>query len=199
MKKYSIAFFIYAAVLCLAYYGSYRLTYGHYREETQEQLKSAGEAVLTDTAKEAILHADTEYVIENYNRGTGSSEEVHTQLPAKLLGLGREETEGYAKSYSQDPGIGELEKGFEHMELLSFSADKVVFRKTYMPWEKAYKYSLGSVDGCVVVYYLDHRTIYEYTDIPCSLLPLELQNKIQSQNCRMDIHELYDFLENYSS
>lgn len=159
----------------------------------------AGEAVLADTAKEAILRSDTEYVIENYNRGTGSLEEVHTQLPVKLLGLGREQTEQYAKAYSEKPSIDELEKGFEHMELVSFSAGKVVFRKTYMPWEKAYKYSLGNAEGCVVVYYLDHRTIYEYTDIPCSMLPEELQNSIRSQNCRMDIHELYEFLENYSS
>lgn len=199
MKKYSIAFLVYAAVLCFAYYGSYRLTYGHYREETKEEMSHAGEAVMTDTAKEAILKSDTEYIIESYNRKTGQTEEIRSPIPMTLLGLNREETESYAAGYSDDPGIDELEAGFEHMELVAFSGDRVIFRKTYMPWEKEYKYSLGEADGCVVVYYLDNRTVYEYTDIPCDGLPGDIQSRIRNKTCRMDIHELYDFLENYSS
>lgn len=68
MKKYCIAFFIYAAVLCMAYYGSYRLTYGYYHKESEEELSRAGEAVMTDTSKEAIIKSDTEYIIEKCDR-----------------------------------------------------------------------------------------------------------------------------------
>ena len=85
------------------------------------------------------------------------------------------------------------------MELKVFSSERVVFRKTYMPWEKAYKYSLGVAGGYIVVYYLDHSTVYEYTDIYLKDLPEELQIAVHKEECRMDVHGLYEFLENYSS
>ena len=85
------------------------------------------------------------------------------------------------------------------MDLVSFSDAKVVFRKTYFPWEKAYKYALGEADGLVVVYYMDQKTVYEYTDIPVVSLPERMKRSIRVGNCLLDVHELYDFLENYSS
>ena len=85
------------------------------------------------------------------------------------------------------------------MDLVSFSDAKVVFRKTYFPWEKAYKYALGEADGLAVVYYMDQKTVYEYTDIPVVSLPERMKRSIRDGNCLLDVHELYDFLENYSS
>ncbi|MCI5479892.1 MAG: hypothetical protein MR416_01710 [Lachnospiraceae bacterium] len=201
MKKYCIAFLIYAAVLCMAYYGSYRLSYGYYRghPDAQEETSDAGETVRTDASKAAILRSDTEYITENYNRKTGAKEEVKSQMPTALLGMNREEAASYAGEYSLDPGIEELEKGFEYMELISFSPERVVFRKTYMPWDRDYKYMLCETDGCVTVCYLDGKTVYEYTDILCRDLPADLRSRIVNGTCRMDVHELYDFLENYSS
>ena len=136
MKKYGIAFLFYALLLCAAYYGSFRLSYRYAGEQTKEQMENAGEAVLADTTEKAILKADTEYVVENYNRRTGVTREVRERIPTALLGLDREEALAYAKDYTKEPGIEELENGFEQMDLVSFSDAKVVFRKTYFPWEK---------------------------------------------------------------
>ena len=199
MKKYGIAFLFYALLLCAAYYGSFRLSYRYAGEQTKEQMENAGEAVLADTTEKAILKADTEYVVENYNRRTGVTREVRERRPTALLGLDREETLAYAQEYTKEPGIEELENGFEQMDLVSFSDAKVVFRKTYFPWEKAYKYALGEADGLVVVYYMDQKTVYEYTDIPVVSLPERMKRSIRDGNCLLDVPELYDFLENYSS
>ena len=54
-------------------------------------------------------------------------------------------------------------------------------------------------DGLVVVYYMDQKTVYEYTDIPVVSLPERMKRSIRDGNCLLDVHELYDFLENYSS
>ncbi len=199
MKKYGIgAFLLYGGLLCLAYYGSYRLSYG-YMNSQQEDMEYAGEAVLADTGQEAVIKSDTEYVVENYNEKTGKTEEVRTQLPSILVGMNREEASDYANSYTEDPDISDLEKGFTAMTLESFSEERVVFCKTYVPWEKNYKYVLGEVDGHVVVYYLDKKTIYEYTDIVCITLPEELQESISRTDCYMEVEDLYAFLENFTS
>ena len=87
MKKYGIAFLFYALLLCAAYYGSFRLSYRYAGEQTKEQMENAGEAVLADTTEKAILKADTEYVVENYNRRTGVTREVRERIPTALLGL----------------------------------------------------------------------------------------------------------------
>jgi len=196
MKKYSIAFFLYIAILCLAYVGSYRLTYENSRKKT-EQI----EELHVETAKteESVIRPDTEYITEVYNRKTNETQEVRSKLPLELIGLDRKEAEAYAHDHTKDPDLEELEKGFESMVLKEFSDEEVVFQKTYMPWEKEYKYSLGIVNGYVVVYYLDHKTVYEYTDISISALTKELMSQMRLRKCRMDIHELYEFLENYSS
>ena len=43
------------------------------------------------------------------------------------------------------------------------------------------------------------KTVYEYTDIHPSDLPEDMQIKIRKGECRLDVHGLYEFLENYSS
>ena len=199
MKKYSMAFLIYSGVLCLVYYGSYRLSYDHSLKQNEENMTNVGEAVMADAADEPIIKADTEYIVELYNNRTKELTELRTNMPAVLLGLDREDAIGYAKAYSEDPGLEELEDGFKNMELTAFSEERIVFRKTYEPWERNYKYALGIAGGHIVVYYMDHETVYEYTDIYPDELPEELQIAIRKGECLMDVHTLYEFLENYSS
>ena len=62
-----------------------------------------------------------------------------------------------------------------------------------------YLYYLMGEDGCVNIYLADRKTIYEYTDIPLEILPLELQSEILEGKGISSEGELYDFLENYSS
>ena len=162
-------------------------------------MTNVGEAVMADTSGEPIIKADTEYVIELYNVRTKDVTELRTNIPSDLLGMDREDAEAYAKMYSEEPGLEELEDGFKIMELTAFSDERVVFRKTYEPWERNYKYALGIAGGNIVVYYLDGKTVYEYTDIYPNELPEELQIDIRKGQCLMDVHTLYEFLENYSS
>jgi len=199
MKKYSMAFLVYAGALCLVYYGSYRMAYDHSLKRNEENMSNVGEAVMADASDEPIIKADTEYIVELYNSRTKELTEVKKNIPAALLGLDRKETIEYAKAYSEEPGLEELEDGFKNMQLVAFSEDRIVFRKTYEPWERNYKYAIGIADGCIAVYYLDRKTVYEYTDIYPDDLPEELQIAIRKGECLMDVHSLYEFLENYSS
>lgn len=63
----------------------------------------------------------------------------------------------------------------------------------------AFRYYLIVVDGEVVVYYGDKKTVYEYTGIETKNLSKD-DRKILKQGLEVkDDEELYSILENYSS
>ena len=51
----------------------------------------------------------------------------------------------------------------------------------------------------IVVYYEDFVTIYDYTDIKVTDLPIELQREIYVGMQVKDLEELYEFLEDHTS
>lgn len=60
-------------------------------------------------------------------------------------------------------------------------------------------YCISVLQGYVVVYYSDHKTIFEVTDIPVSSLPENVQDKVMNSIYMESEEQLYRFLENYSS
>lgn len=60
-------------------------------------------------------------------------------------------------------------------------------------------YYLCELQGFVVVYLSDKKTVYEFTEIPLIDLPEEVQQEIASGKYVAGEEELYGFLENYSS
>ena len=60
-------------------------------------------------------------------------------------------------------------------------------------------YYLCELQGFVVVYLSDKSTIYEFTEIPVTDLPEEVQQELRDGKYVETEQELYGFLENYSS
>ncbi|XCP83694.1 hypothetical protein ABXS75_11455 [Roseburia hominis] len=60
-------------------------------------------------------------------------------------------------------------------------------------------YFLKELNGYVVVYLSDQKTVFEYTNIPISELPNELAEEIHNGKVIDGTEKLYGFLENYSS
>lgn len=60
-------------------------------------------------------------------------------------------------------------------------------------------YYLTSLNGYIVVFMADQKTVFEYTNISVSGLPSELQNEIKHGKTIVGKEKLYGFLENYSS
>ena len=65
--------------------------------------------------------------------------------------------------------------------------------------EKNAGYYLMQRDGFVIVCLQDKKTVYEYTSIEVTELPVTLQNEIKNGKYVESLQELYGFLENYSS
>ena len=58
---------------------------------------------------------------------------------------------------------------------------------------------LCELQGFVCVYLTDRSTIYEFTEIPVTDLPKEVQQEVAEGKYVGTAKELYAFLENYSS
>ncbi len=145
------------------------------------------------------LSADTAYVLEETDLRSKSVVETTWKLPARYIGMDREQFLSAMDSYEASPPLSELERGFVSLEVLSFSRDKVVVRMNYEYVQPTASFYLVVENDYVVVYLDDRQTVYMYTDILLTDLPDSIQQDIIHWMYIPDEESLYDFLENYSS
>lgn len=145
------------------------------------------------------LNADTSYVLEETDMRNDTVVETVWKLPAKYIGMNREEFIEAMEIYEASPPLEELERGFVSLEVLSFSPQKVVVQMNYEYMQPGESFYLMVVDNYVVVYLEDRETVYMDTDILLTELPEELQQEIIQVMFIPDEESLYNFLENYSS
>lgn len=155
--------------------------------------------VAVDSTESDYVTPSTKYVLQEYNvkNQTLNTKELNT--PDFLIGLTREEVIQYVNDYVLDMPLADYEKGLASFELISFSKDKVVLRKSYNSDLVQYKYYLAVQDGLITVYYSDKKTIFEYTEIEVNNLSEEDQIELNHGKFIKDAEELYGILESYSS
>lgn len=201
-KTYMIRFFLIVSILLISvYYIGFQLSSDYIDENQLIDKNTRKEAPLksVDTNKQETITNKTKYILETYDSKNYTLSEEELSPPADFIGLTRAELLEYLQKYEKAPNLSDLQKGFQSFKLLSFSSERIVLRKTYCPYAENYKYYLVAENGMVTVYYIDKKTVYEYTDIQLNTLPQELQTEIESGKCIKDTEELYNFLENYSS
>lgn len=164
-----------------------------------EETKVIHEEPVIETGYQAepVITADTSYVVLSYDALSGELKEDEETPPDKYLGLNREELEGELREYEESPSLTDLEKGFSHIELLSFSPVRVVIRKSYEREEEGF--FLVNENHCVVVYDKSLTHVYMNTGIRVEELPWNLQREILHMKYIETENELYNFLESYSS
>ncbi len=167
--------------------------------QMEEEKKNQEETVLVSVSDEPIMTANTQYIVQSYNTITGETLEEEAVSPDKFMGLSREKLVQEIDEYNRNPSLSDLELGFLHMELISFSSGKVVVRKSFEPEQEEKGFFLLNENHYVVVY--DHQLsqVYMSTDILVEELPENLQNEILNMKFIEDEGELYNFLESYSS
>ncbi len=176
------------------------------REQTEsltKQTQSAEEPeeqVIEAAAEEIpVVTADTAYLVEEVDLTDGTIQEKEEAIPVKYIGLDRERLVEELASYDANPPLTELERGFETVELTSFSKDRVVICKYYKAEEEPQGYYLMVADHFIVVYREDKKTLYMNTDILLEDLDDALQAEIMQGKYMASEDEVYHFLESYSS
>ena len=145
------------------------------------------------------LNAGTSYVLEETDLRNDTVVETTWKLPAKYIGMNREQFLEAMDLYEASPPLEELERGFVSLEVKSFSPQKVVVQMNYDYIQPGSSFYLMVEDNFVVVYLEDKTTVYMDTDILLKDLPEDLQQEIIQVMYVPDEESLYDFLENYSS
>lgn len=169
------------------------------KPQVKEEKIREEETVAVSVGDEPVMTANTQYIVQSYNTITGETIEEEAISPDKFIGLSREKLVQEIDEYNKNPSLSDLELGFLHMELLSFSSGKVVVRKSFEPEQEEKGFFLLNENHYVVVY--DHQLsqVYMSTDILVEDLPENLQNEILNMKYIEDEGELYNFLESYSS
>ncbi|MBR1852348.1 MAG: hypothetical protein IJ794_04095 [Lachnospiraceae bacterium] len=151
------------------------------------------------SAQDETLSADTDYVLREADLLHGTEVETIWQLPGQYIGMNRERFQTSVQTYSDYPPLSELERGFVGAEVVSFSRERVIVRKSYQYVRPDEVFYLAVQDNEVVVFLEDKETVYMNTGILLDTLPEELQLQIM-RTIRIESEtELYGFLENYSS
>ncbi len=194
MKKYIVCSFCGLLVMTGAYIFSYQKL-----SELSYDDPYGGQASVEIAAREDTIKSSARLIVETYNAQDQTISRKETAMPAMYLGLTRSGVLEKLDHYMDDLSIADLENGLVSFDLMYFSPDCLMLRKTYQPDEDFHKYYIKLSKGCITVYYSDRKTVYEYTDIDFNTLPPDVAADVIGGMEIKDEKQLYDFLETYSS
>lgn len=165
-------------------------------QSTPEAIEQEDMAVIQT---ETTVLPTTKYTLQIYNM---KSDETETQVlnpPAYLVGLTREEILDYLKDYMSDMPLSEYNKGLLSFELVYFSEDEIIIKKSYNENFVPFRFYVVIKDGYVVVYNSDLKSVYSYTHIEAKNLPEEDRIALIQGIYVNNLDQLYALLESYSS
>lgn len=160
---------------------------------------SEQESVSVNEQSETIVLPTTKYILEVYDLKTDTTQTQELNPPADLVGLTRDEVEEYLLTFMSDLPLSEYNKGLLSYELLRFSDEEIVIKKTYNEDFVPFRFYVIVKDGYVVVYNSDLKSVYSYTHILAKDLPEDDRIALSIGIYVNSLDELYSLLESYSS
>lgn len=173
---------------------------GEYPVQAAEEQDTSNLLTALDvSSQDEAVNADTVYVLVERDMDTGEEVVTKTKLPAKYLGMTREQFVSSMEDYEVSPPLAELERGFVSLEVNRFSASQVEVVMNYSYVKPSSCFYIVMYDGKVTVLLEDKKTVFLDTDINLFDLPGQIQQDILQGMYIPDEESLYDFLEGYTS
>lgn len=198
-----ISFFIYSCLLLgTGFYGHIKYMEffypGNGAASVREAPKEAEHAAAASALPDRITR-DTVFVIQSCDLVTGETAQREERAAERYVGMEREEFVRCMQNEGEAPQLEERQKGLGSVEVLSFSAERIVIKKTYHRSEKqAEAFWLFFRDNLVVVYEEDKSTVYMRTVVDGRGLPTALRDEISYGKMVASRLELEQFLDSYS-
>ncbi len=167
-------------------------------KEAEEQ-NSVPEVMEAGVVPQNTVLPSVTFVEETYDLVTKQMDSVQKTAPGFLIGMTKDELNAYVTEYMENLSLAEYEAGLLAYDIISFSEQKVILRKTYDATKVPYKYYVNISDGMVTVYYSDMKSVYEYTHIPAVDLSEDDRISLIEGIYVKDREELYSILEGFSS
>lgn len=202
MKKYILFSTVSIMTIILAgfiaYYHSYNKALNDRENIVYETKSPKDKAQQAGSMKEKISHKCNMITI-NYQVKDNSKEKVITTVLPEYVGLTRQQLIDELNNQSENPNLNEINKGFIRAELISFSEDEITIQKTYSVDDIPDKYFIKLKGDRIVIYYADHKTVFENTQIGTKNLIEEEVEELKKGIPVEDEHKLISILEGYSS
>lgn len=146
-----------------------------------------------------VTTCDTICIYENIDKKDGAVSTEEKKLPAKYIGLTREQLEEALLQDSQVPTLEDKQKGFKSQHLELFSPDRIKILRIYDTSKEAAGFYIMEVDGEIGVYRQDKKTLYFRTGLNPKSLPADVLNEVREGKFMETELQVYHFLESYSS
>ena len=156
-------------------------------------------SIAVDTQNQDTVLLTTKYFLLTYQLNTNELITEQLTPTSDMIGLTRAELIDKLANYMKNVPEAEDAKGLYAYELLAFSKDEIIIRKSYNKDFLPNQYYMVAEDGKIVVYYSDLKTVYEYTDIEALYLPENTRNDLMKGIYIKDEDELFTLLESFSS
>lgn len=195
MKKYIICSFCLLFILCSVY------IYSFDKININPENNLSSESILVNKSQSTIK-SDSILIMENctiLENGDNKIDRIQSTMPSIFLGMTRTQVNEQLGKYMDNRTISDLENGLIQFDLIYFSSNCLILRKTYETDADYHKYFIKFTKGCITVFYSDQKTVYEYTDISLTHLPANIAAEVITGKKIKNEKELFDFLENYSS
>lgn len=208
MKKvavYAISILSLTVLLSTCYYVSYRYALNEFNKSATEQsggINGISVSGAYDVAAKAktVVSKDATYTEQTYDMATDKLKEKEKNIPNDFIGLTRDQVVAKMNAYVQDKSLQEYNKGLVSYQIVSFSSDKIVAKKTYNSKGIIYQFFMVIRDNELVVYYSDKKTVYDdETGILLDNLPEDKKQELQYGKYVKDEKELNSVLESYAS
>ncbi|MCI8668251.1 MAG: hypothetical protein HFI34_01820 [Lachnospiraceae bacterium] len=197
-----------AMTFAVLYYGSYYYALKYMTSDniiTKDKLQEDNPAVdymnreqdlnEVNAEQDHIITKNTNYVEEFYNIDTDELQKKASGPPVEVLGYNRQQLIDYLTTYMSK----NKDETLVNIQLVSFSADSVVVRKTIRTIEKTYNYYVIVENDMISVYKADKKTKYFDTGISLSEVEERERQKLEDGFYVEDIRELYNYLESITS
>lgn len=169
------------------------------QEQVKQEIEESEETVETAGDKNKIIAGEAVLILQSYNKKNTTTVEETLDIPAQFIGMSREQVVAYLDDYMENLSLEEYLEGLCAYEMISFSSEKLVLKKTFDTDAVEFRYYVKSENNEVVVYYSDKKTVYQYTGISVDSLYVEEQNQLKYGILIKDEKELFGLLENFSS
>lgn len=188
--------------------GAYLYSYQYFIQEDGEENGTTGMAQTSTTLPETVeavarkeerITRDTLYYIETYRIDQNTTIREAKRLPLEVIGNNRKQFAEYLEKMMEDALSEEEKNGFLSIELIDFSDQAVVVRKTYKEPAQECEFYLDVQMGRVIVRNSLDDSLYAYTEIKFETLPESLKREILRGYPVENLEVLYEFLESYSS
>lgn len=172
---------------------------GEIEESPYANYKLEDETIHVDANATNLVKPTTQFILETHDLKTQEVLKKELNVPGYLIGLSREGVMAHLTSYMENLSLAEYNKGLLSYDLIAFSGDKIILRKTYNSQQELSMFYATIKDGRVVIYHSDMVSIFKQTFINANDLSDSDREALFEGVYIKDLDELYSVLESYSS